>query len=190
MFPPSGIHTFNNMRPKNKSVRWSDSDLRLVSMTCEQDKDLRRVNIFCETSDLPGQGTDTYILENGPTLRAIITLFRSVWPSQKDVCPLKPELLTDWNFCTMSDGNETYRWQRNLQMETIQTEMKNASENNIYTDGKQILGSEKEHTQAETQHRPVLRLYNYAMLLTALSYYSVFYQNKCMIANQSCTTNP
>lgn len=56
-------------------------------------------------------------------------------------------------------------------METIQTEMKNASENNIYTDGKQILGSEKEHTQAETQHRPVLRLYNYAMLLTALSYY-------------------
>lgn len=37
---PFGIHTFNNMRPKNKSVRGSDSDLRLVSMTCEQDKDL------------------------------------------------------------------------------------------------------------------------------------------------------
>lgn len=31
-------------------------------------------------------------------------------------------------------------------METIQTEMKYTNENNIYTDGKQILGSEKEHS--------------------------------------------
>lgn len=51
--------------------------------------------------------------------------------------------------------------------------MKNASEN-IYTDGKQILGTEKEHTQAEKKYRPVLRLYTHAMLLTALSYCSVF----------------
>lgn len=59
--------------------------------------------------------------------------------------------------------------------------MKNASENNIYTDGKQILGTEKEHTQAEKKYRPVLRLYTHAMLITAPSYCS---------ANQSCTTNP
>lgn len=37
-----------------------------------------------------------------------------------------------------TDDNETYRWQR-LQIETIQTETKDANENNIYTDNKQIL---------------------------------------------------
>ena len=67
-------------------------------------------------------------------------------------------------------------------METIQTEMKNANKSNIYTDGKQILGTEKEHTQAETKHIPVLRLYNYAMLLTALTVV-YFIKDKYMIAN-------
>lgn len=32
-------------------------------------------------------------------------------------------------------------------METIQAEMKNANKSNIYTDGKQILGTEKENTR-------------------------------------------
>lgn len=34
-------------------------------------------------------------------------------------------------------------------MEMIQMEMKNVSENNIYIDGKQILGLEKEYIQVE-----------------------------------------